>query len=298
MENLFEYSDMLRSPIEAFFCGTDYYSQPIEAHWHYFVELIYMQEGTTQISCNDGSYRLEQGSFAIFPPQAIHSIYAADQKPFRYICCKFNLNRIQMSESYLPDLNAAFRKISNMEKPPVVFPKDALCGIDYDSFFMEILHEVQEKQYGYNSYVYSMFSMLILKILRSWRCEGIEFDPEKLSEIEEQTIQNVLVYIDAHSQENINIEALAHSCHMSYSCFAKLFHKYYGQSCKQYIEFVRLSKVENLLLFTGYDLSFIATETGFADCSHLIRAFKKRYEITPKQFRLKHQASAPQALQT
>lgn len=298
MENLFEYSDMLRSPIEAFFCGPDYYSQPIEAHWHYFVELIYMQEGTTQISCNDGSYLLKQGSFAIFPPQSIHSIYAADQKPFRYICCKFNLNRIQMSESYLPDLNAAFRKISNMEKPPVVFSKDALCGIDYDSFFMEVLHEVQEKQYGYNSYVYSMFSMLILKILRSWRCEGIEFDPEKLSEIEEQTIQNVLVYIDAHSQENINIEALAHSCHMSYSCFAKLFHKYYGQSCKQYIEFVRLSKVENLLLFTGYDLSFIATETGFADCSHLIRAFKKRYEITPKQFRLKHQASAPQALQT
>ena len=101
-------------------------------------------------------------------------------------------------------------------------------------------------------------------------------------------MQDILVYIDRHSQENINIEELAHKYNMSYSYFAKLFLKYYGQSCKQYIEFVRLSKVENLLLFTGHDLSYIAGETGFADCSHLIRTFKKRYQMTPKQFRLQH----------
>ena len=74
---------------------------------------------------------------------------------------------------------------------------------------------------------------------------------------------------------------------MSYSYFAKMFLKYYGQSCKQYIEFIRLSKVENFLLFTDYDLNYIAAETGFADCSHLIRTFKKHYQITPKQFRLR-----------
>lgn len=93
-------------------------------------------------------------------------------------------------------------------------------------------------------------------------------------------MQDILVYIDRHSQENINIEELAHKYNMSYSYFAKLFLKHYGQSCKQYIEFIRLNKVENLLLFTDYDLNFIATETGFADCSHLIRTFKKRYQIT------------------
>ena len=87
-------------------------------------------------------------------------------------------------------------------------------------------------------------------------------------------MQDILVYLDRHSQENINIEALAHKYNMSYSYFAKLFLKHYGQSCKQYIEFIRLNKVENLLLFTDYDLNYIAAETGFADCSHLIRTFK------------------------
>ena len=97
-------------------------------------------------------------------------------------------------------------------------------------------------------------------------------------------MQDILVYLDRHSQENINIEALAH------------FLKLYGQSCKQYIEFMRLNKVENLLLFTDYDLNYIAAETGFADCSHLIRTFKKRYQITPRQFRQKHQTTVSSSL--
>ena len=130
---------------------------------------------------------------------------------------------------------------------------------------------------------------LIVQLLRFWLEQGISFDTDQIPEVEEEAMQNVLMYIDDHSQENINIESLARTYHMSYSYFARQFRKYYGQSCKQYIEFVRLSKVENLLLFTGHDLSYIAGETGFADCSHLIRTFKKRYQMTPKQFRLQHQ---------
>ena len=49
-ENLFEYSDMLRSPIEAFCCGTGYWEGPVSSHWHYFLELVYVQEGSVTVS--------------------------------------------------------------------------------------------------------------------------------------------------------------------------------------------------------------------------------------------------------
>ena len=45
MKNLFEYTDILHSPIEAFTCVTGSFQLPVEAHWHYFMEVIYMQEG-------------------------------------------------------------------------------------------------------------------------------------------------------------------------------------------------------------------------------------------------------------
>ena len=183
----------------------------------------------------------------------------------------------------------AFHQILNSTNPPLVFDSDNLPDFPAELFFTDILKEVQEKRYGYDACVYAQFARLIVQLLRFWLEQGISFDTDQIPEVEEEAMQNVLMYIDDHSQENINIESLARTYHMSYSYFARQFRKYYGQSCKQYIEFVRLSKVENLLLFTGHDLSYIAGETGFADCSHLIRTFKKRYQMTPKQFRLQHQ---------
>ena len=72
---------------------------------------------------------------------------------------------------------------------------------------------------------------------------------------------------------------------MSYSYFAKLFRETYNQSSKEYIELTRINKATDLLLFTNQDLTYISQETGFADCSHLIRTFKKWKGMTPKQWK-------------
>ena len=287
MKNLFEYSDILHSPIEAFTCATENVHLPVEAHWHYFMEVIYLQEGSVLVTCNDACKRVEAGSVMFFPPQAVHAIYADGGKRFRYFCIKFNMNRIRLTGSYLPDLNLAFRRVGALPCPPILFTPKDLPGVDLGGFFEDVEREYREKQYAYDASIYSSFASLMLRILRIWHCQGISLDLEASSETEENRIQDILVYIDRHSQENINIEELAHHYNMSYSYFAKMFLKYYGQSCKQYIEFIRLNKVENFLLFTDYDLNYIAAETGFADCSHLIRTFKKHYQITPKQFRLR-----------
>lgn len=293
MKTLFEFGDILHSPIEAFYCNTENFGLPVESHWHYFVEILYMQKNTVTVNCNDISYQLTPGQVILLPPQAMHSIYSENNDFFQYACVKFNLNRIPLIGSYFPNLNYAFHQVLKAECPPIIFTTEELNALDLTELFATIIKESQEKRYGYNAYIYSLLSMLILKILRNWHDRGIHFESKSISENEELNIHDVLVYIDEHSQENINVEELAHHYHMSYSYFAKLFHKHYGQSCKQYIEFVRLNKVENLLLFTDYDLNYIANETGFADCSHLIRTFKKHYQITPKQFRLQHESTTP-----
>ena len=46
MNSLFEYSDSLRTPYESFLFDTATANFPIHPHWHYFMEIIYMIEGT------------------------------------------------------------------------------------------------------------------------------------------------------------------------------------------------------------------------------------------------------------
>ena len=83
------------------------------------------------------------------------------------------------------------------------------------------------------------------------------------------------------------MQELANRCGMSYSNFAKVFKEQFGRSCKEYLEYIRISKAEELVLYSDYDISYIAQETGFADSSHFIRIYKKFKEETPKQARMK-----------
>ena len=47
--------------------------------------------------------------------------------------------------------------------------------------------------------------------------------------------------------------------------------------------------MEHYLLFTSMDLAKISEATGYADCSHMIKNFKRIMDITPGQYRLKKQ---------
>lgn len=64
-ENLFEYSDMLRSPIEAFAVAPDT-GKVVSSHWHYFLELVYVQEGSVTVSCNDNTCLLKKEPLLYF----------------------------------------------------------------------------------------------------------------------------------------------------------------------------------------------------------------------------------------
>ena len=103
-------------------------------------------------------------------------------------------------------------------------------------------------------------------------------------------ITEVSEYISQHYQEDLSVAELAEKFHMSYSYFAAIFKEYYGQTCKEMILTVRLQKAEDLLQFTDFDLTYISQETGFCDCSHFIKAFKQKYGVTPRKYRMKEKS--------
>lgn len=307
MAEIFEYSDRLNSPVEAFYCSSDGLRLPVAAHWHYFVEMLYMLEGSVTVICNGVPYKLTPGKLLLIPPQVVHSITRDNNHSFLYTCIKYSASHIRLVEGYLPNLHILFQKLMQREVPPLLFSAeeffyqtsdnlstDRLSPINNTvcNLMKDIINEVDQRPYGYLTLIFSRLTALILEILRLWYNCGIPLQTELPTETDTYSIQDVAIYIDKHSSEDLKVDDLAGMCNMSYSYFAKVFHRQYGQSCKQYIEFIRLTKAENLLLFTNYDLNTIAEETGFSDSSHLIRCFRRLYHITPKQYRLQHLSDA------
>ena len=53
----------------------------------------------------------------------------------------------------------------------------------------------------------------------------------------------------------------------------------------QYIRRLRLGKAKDLLINTDESIKDIAWKCGFADISHLSNSFKKKYGLSPIEYR-------------
>lgn len=288
MQNLFEKSDVLNAPVEAFYFDTRYETFPIRPHWHYFMEIIYMLDGMVQINASEESYLLSAGDLIIFHPKMVHAIYAVSTEPIRYAVLKFDINRLQLTSKYAPKMRTLFQNAEGDLACPIYFSAKSLSKIDIRSQILPCIQEIKEKDYGYDLVLQAKLYLLLSEIIRIWRKKGFNTSKLSTSIDEADTIYTITEYMDAHCTEPIKVIDIASKCNMSYSHFAKSFRTIYGQTCKDFLEYLRVCKAEDYLLFTEYDLTYISQETGFCDCSHLIKAFKKVKGITPKQYRLLH----------
>jgi len=69
MKQLFEYGDIINRPIEGFYFNSEINRFPVRAHWHYYMEIIYMLEGNSTVSADNTTYRLSPGDMILFHPQ-------------------------------------------------------------------------------------------------------------------------------------------------------------------------------------------------------------------------------------
>lgn len=286
MAQLFEYIDTLNSPYEAFWVDCHNINDPTRPHWHYYMELIYVVSGQLYVECEQQKMLLSPGGFAIFHPKLIHNVYPADPKNYHYGVLKFDISRLNINNSYTPRLRTLFEN-ARMEAAQMFFSADQISSLPVEATFTTCIDELEKKDYGYDMIVHASLCNLLIGVIRIWREKGFDTAEAITTSADTNSIDSITEYIDEHSHEALLVEDLAERCNMSYSYFAKNFKQIYGRSCKEYIEFVRVCKAEELLLFTDFDLSYISQETGFADCSHLIKIFKRWKGITPKQYKLK-----------
>ena len=285
MHYLFEKSDSLNTPVECFVFNASSETFPVRPHWHYFYEIIYILEGVSEMHCDSETYILSEGDMIIFHSKSVHSIFAAEQGALRYAVLKFDINKFTAASDYAPKLRSIF-KYAQKCGMNIYFQRDDTKEMNCSSIFRNCINEMTTQSYGYDLMLKTNIYSLLMNIIRKWLKDGMVINVKDFSAEENFDIDNVTEYIDSIMSDNPKVSEIAEKCSMSYSCFAKKFHEIYGMSCKEYIERMRIFKAEEFLLFTDYDLNYISQETGFSDCSHMIKSFKAIRGVTPKQFRL------------
>ncbi len=277
---LFEVTDTLNQPYEVYLSDT----KAFPLHWHYYSEILFIKHGSIRITCNEKSHVLQEGDLCYFYPLQLHEISSTDDKTVEYTIVKFDFHTLTLPPAHQAKLYDYFIHRLSSDDFCILIRKDDLSPEPITTYMNHILNTYQNKDEFYSLQMQAdLYSILIEIAKKSKKEVGSATRRRNDTDF---TFHHILEYIDTHSGEPLEIRDLADMCHMSYSHFAKLFRENYGRSCKEYITYIRLVKAQDLLLHTDYDINYIALETGFFDCSHFIRTYKKWKGITPKQERM------------
>ncbi len=101
------------------------------------------------------------------------------------------------------------------------------------------------------------------------------------------SISNDLMhYIYKHIDTDINLDELAETFFISKFHLHKIFKETFGRNIYETIKSIRLQKASTLLLTNSSStISNISLSCGYSSQTSFMRAFKKRFSMTPKEWR-------------
>ncbi|GHO95628.1 AraC family transcriptional regulator [Reticulibacter mediterranei] len=101
---------------------------------------------------------------------------------------------------------------------------------------------------------------------------------------EHSAVKRTKDYLQAHYAEEVALQELAAEVKLSPFHLAHIFRQTVGLPPHAYQIRLRLARARTLLA-QGYDIGYVASETGFFDQSHFTQQFKHHYMMTPANYR-------------
>ena len=113
----------------------------------------------------------------------------------------------------------------------------------------------------------------------------IKQNTEGVDERNMKLVQSILSYIEKNYAGDLSMDDLTEKFHVSRTYISRLLKKYAGKSFLEYLTDIRFQQVEKLIADNKYKQYEIAEMVGYKDFGYYIKVFKKRYGITPNEFR-------------
>jgi len=257
-------------------------------HWHEEVEIIKVQHGKGRF-CVDGEwYEAEQGDILILRPFVMHSINRLGDFDMAIDAIVFNLRMLCSEETDACTLKYFAPLLNERHSMPcIVRPTDSWYhAFDQSATSVFMCDEnACGAELDIKANLYWMFYHVYSNRLIS--AAPVESEDRRV-----YTVRLALEYIRNEYMNNVTIEQIAKHCGYSEFYLMKLFKRFTGCSCVDYVNNYRLNVAGRQLRDTGDDVASIAYQVGYNNVSYFNRQFKKHYGVTPKEFRKQWTANA------
>lgn len=273
-------------PYNTYLCSIPLDFSTVSLHWHEYMEIIYIKKGKGNVTLDFTTHYVEEGDIIIVLPGRIHGISQHEDYSMEYENILFSVDMFRAfshdaldAEFFMPMLAGEIDMKSIYDRDDALYGQLSSCLNRVDS-----LCSATPKGYRlalkacYFDFFYILYTNSKKRDDRGRKSYAKNLERTK----------QILSYIDENYKEAISISDIASFCGFSESHFMRFFKNSMGVSFVTYLCDFRLNVAANLLTSSDDSILEIADSCGFTNLSYFNRVFKRKYHITPSEYRDRH----------
>lgn len=206
------------------------------AHYHYYIELLYCISGKAQVFIAGKSYDFYLGDIVLINSREVHSVYKTSDDDVEYIVVKFDPNVLYSTSITVFESKYVFPFTLNKSTHQKVFTNNEIKDTTIPQLINEIFKEYINKDYGYELAIRNNIGGVFLLILRNWYDKRLDLNINTtINENILKKLQNIFDYVDKNYMSDISTASVASVCNMSYSYFSRFFKASVGKAFSKYL---------------------------------------------------------------
>lgn len=261
---------------------------PAFLHSHSFFEVICVLNGECDNILSTHTLHMKAGEICIVAPETVHALSV-----FNDDCIVYNL--IIRSATFENTFLNALPKDSILylfftkalyqsgEKSCLYFKKPQ----DYylQELILNMHNELKHQHRYYGMMLNALLTTFFIHLLRKYEKDVLFPNPQHKKR--EENLIFILKYIENH-YKTITLKELSKFFGYSERQMIRILKTYTGENFSSLVRSVRLSRACELLKNPEFRLNDIINEVGYSNSSHFYTSFRKKYGITPIEYRLQN----------
>lgn len=232
---------------------------------HNVYELIFVDNGSLDTNVDGIDYKLEASDLIIYGKNSFHTQQINSKSSSSYLTIIFEMD---CDDDNLI-CNRVFHCRKELYKLLKKFSKNLSSDIPYSkNLVLSNLHEI---------------------IIRLFQYDYLDLERDKLPNesyqcIQNELLENIVLYIDNTICQPITIEDICHKFAISRTSLQTLFKSNLDITPKKYISDLKLAKSKLLIKENKYTISEIAFMLGFSSIHYFSRSFTQHFNMSPSEY--------------
>ena len=257
----------------------DRITKDVDYHYHDFHKIIIFLNGNVTYMIEGKAYKLRPWDTLIISQSQIHKPIIDPSEDYERIIIWFNPDMIAEHNGKDANLLECFDIAMNRENNRLRLFEEPLRKVK--RIVHDLIEEEENPAFGNDALNRALLIQLIILLNRT-----ILDDNRRNPSIDvqfDQNINEIVTYINQHLESDLSVSHLASIVFMSKYHLMRKFKAYTGYTIHQYIIQKRLMYAKALMA-EGVRLTDVCQSVGFNDYSGFVRAFKKEFGISPREY--------------